>query len=495
MIFGGGRNMLDALQKINDTVQNTLWGFPLLFVIIFAGIVTTVRTDFFQFRHPLHIAAETVGGIARSLRKRKSGEKSEITQFQALCTALAATIGTGNIAGVAAAICTGGPGAVFWMWVSAIVGMMTNFTENVLGIYYRIKNADGEWCGGAMYYLRGGVGKMRGCRFLGNALAAAFAFFCMTASLGMGNMVQVNTMAQTMKVSFSVPPVFTGCLTAALVALVILRGIKGIGNAAEKLVPFMAIGYTIGALALVFVNRESLGDVFAAIFRGAFGMDAVCGGVFGTFLSKIVSMGFKRGIFSNEAGLGSSVTVHAASDVKEPVVQGMWGIFEVFVDTIVICTLTAAAILSSGVVDLSTGMMSTDVSFEGVDLVTYAFSGVFHKWAGAFISVTLLLFAFATVIGWSYYGVKAAEYLFGDRAVLPYKTVYVILSAVGAVMNVSAVWSISDTLNALMAIPNLIGVILLSGTAAAITRNYAARKFGESRVRPMLSAYDNYGKG
>lgn len=481
--------MIETLQQINDTVQNTLWGFPLLSMIIFAGLLTTVQTGFFQFRHPLHIASETVGGIIRGIKSGKKRGKGEITQFQALCTALAATIGTGNIAGVAAAIYTGGPGAVFWMWVSAIVGMMTNFTENVLGVYYRIKNGDGEWCGGAMYYLSGGVGKKRGCRIIGSALAAVFAFFCMAASFGMGNMVQVNTMAQTMKYSFSAAPTFTGCLTAVLIALVIIRGIRSIGSAAEKLVPFMAVGYTVGAAALIFVNRSEIGSVFAAIFRGAFGADTVCGGVFGTFLSKTVTMGFKRGIFSNEAGLGSSVTVHAASDVKEPVVQGMWGIFEVFADTIVICTLTAVAILSSGAVDLSTGLMNPAAPGEGIALVTYAFEGVFGGAAGAFISVTVILFAFATCIGWSYYGTKAAEYLFGERAVLPYKIIYVFLSAAGAVMNVSAVWSISDTLNAFMAIPNLIGVIILSGTAARITENYTRRKFGKSDEAPMLSAY------
>lgn len=373
------------------------------------------------------------------------------------------------------------------MWIVAFFGMMTNYSENVLGIYYRRKNSKGEWSGGAMYYLKDGLGSYKGCKQIGAILAVLFSVFCLLASFGIGNMSQVNSIAANMSSAFSVPTTVTGVVLMIIGALVIVGGLKRIASVTEKLVPFMAIAYILGALIVFFVNIGQVGAVFTAIFKGAFGLRAVGGGIVGSGVKLALTWGMKRGVFSNEAGLGSSVMVHSSSNVREPVRQGMWGIFEVFADTIVVCTLTAFAVLSSGLIDLETGAVLSESS--GSALVGQAFSTVFGSFGPAFIAIAILLFAFSTVLGWSHYGSKAWEYLFGTKSAIAYKIVFVLMIFIGCTMNLSLAWDLSDTFNGLMAIPNLIGVIALSPVVVKITRNYVARILKKENVKPMLSVF------
>jgi AGCS family alanine or glycine:cation symporter len=500
--------MVETIAKINGAINSVVWGVPMLILIIGTGIYLTVRTKFFQVTHAKHWFSKTIGGVfQKSSNVKKSNEKASISQFQALCTALAATIGVGNIAGVAAAIAAGGPGAVFWMWLSAFFGMMTNYSENVLGIYYRRKNAQGEWCGGAMYYLRDGLGSKKGCKQLGKILAVLFSIFCVMASFGIGNMSQVNTITSNITSVFKINALnrdiqigsgtvnlyslIVGLCLMFIAGLVIVGGIKRIAQVTERVVPFMAIVYIIGALVIFFANITKIGEVFGSIFSFAFGIRAVGGAAIGLAVKNAATWGFKRGVFSNEAGLGSSVMVHSASNVVEPVKQGMWGIFEVFADTIVVCTLTAFAILSSGLIDLESGVMLT--ANEKTALVSEAFGSVFNvgnlNIGGAFIAIAILLFAFSTVLGWSYYGTKAWEFLFGTKSTIIYKVVFVLFIVFGATMSLDLAWDISDTFNGLMALPNLIGVLTLSGTVIRITKNYVERTFKSSKADPMISAF------
>ncbi len=502
--------MLEMISKINGAINNVVWGIPMLILIIGTGIYMTIRTKFFQITHASHVSSKTIGGVfQKESGVTTSKEKSSISQFQALCTALAATIGVGNIAGVAAAIAAGGPGAIFWMWLSAFFGMMTNYSENVLGIYYRRKNSNDEWCGGAMYYLRDGLGSINGCSGIGKVLAVLFSVFCILASFGIGNMSQVNTISSNITSVFRIEALdrnliigtlkinlyalVVGILLMVLAGLVIVGGIKRIAQVTEKFVPFMACAYILGALVVFFINIGKAGEVFGAIFSFAFGLKAVGGAAVGLAVKSAVTWGLKRGVFSNEAGLGSSVMVHSASNVVEPVRQGMWGIFEVFADTIVVCTLTAFSILSTGLIDLTTGEMLS--ANEQTALVSEAFGTVFNigsvNVGGAFIAVAILLFAFSTVLGWSYYGTKAWEFLFGTKATILYKVVFVVFIVFGATMNLDLAWDISDTFNGLMAIPNLIGVLTLSGTVIKITSNYLSRTFHNSKEKPMLSAFED----
>ena len=477
-------NLIATIASINGKINSIVWGVPMLILIISTGIYMTIRTNFFQVTKAKYVNKETFLAIFTKKSVTKASDKKSISQFQALSTALAATIGTGNIAGVASAITIGGPGAVFWMWISAFFGMMTNYSENVLGIYYRKKNIHGEWSGGAMYYLEEGLKNKSGVSFLAKPLAILFSLFCVLASFGIGNMTQVNSISSALNSSFGIPTIVTGIVIAVVASLVIVGGIKRIGQVTEKIVPFMALAYIVGTLIIAFINFEHIPRVFSSIFTGAFGYDAVAGGISGALIKQAITMGFKRGVFSNEAGLGSSVMVHSSSDVKEPVVQGMWGIFEVFFDTIIVCTLTAFAILSTGA--LETGE-------AGVPLVSAAFSHGFGSFAGQFISLAILLFAFSTVLGWSFYGSKATEYLFGIKYTIVYKILFIIFIVVGSTMNLDLVWNISDTLNGLMAIPNLIGVLLLSGTVIKITKDYINRQIKgiDTKEKPMLSAYDH----
>lgn len=479
----------DAIAEVNGAVNGFVWGIPMLVLLVGTGILMTILTKFFQLSHIGHWFQNTIGGIFKDkhITKHTDKEDKSISQFQSLCTALAATIGTGNIVGVASALISGGPGAIFWMWIVAFFGMMTNYSENVLGIYYRRKNEKGEWCGGAMYYLKDGLGSYKGFKQIGAVLAVLFSVFCLLASFGIGNMSQVNSIAANMDAAFSVPPYITGIILVIIAALVIVGGLKRIASVAEKLVPFMAIAYIIGTLVIFFMNIGQAGAVFSAIFKGAFGLKAVGGGIVGSGVKLAVTWGMKRGVFSNEAGLGSSVMVHSNSNVKEPVRQGMWGIFEVFADTIIVCTLTAFAVLSSGIIDLETGAVLSSAS--GSALVGEAFRTVFGSFGPSFIAIAILLFAFSTVLGWSHYGSKAWEYLFGSKSTIAYKIVFVVMIFFGCTMNLALAWDLSDTFNGLMAIPNLIGVLSLSPVVVKITRNYVDRVIKGKDEKPILSVF------
>jgi len=481
--------MLQIIETVNSAVNDFVWGIPMLVLLVGTGILMTALTRVFQISHFGYWMKHTIGSIftEKHITAHTGKDDAAISQFQSLCTALAATIGTGNIAGVATALISGGPGAIFWMWIVAFFGMMTNFSENVLGIYYRRKDEKGEWHGGAMYYLRDGLGSKPGCRQLGAALAVLFSCFCLLASFGIGNMSQINSIASNMNAAFGVAPLATGVVLMAIAALVLLGGIKRIAAVAEKLVPFMALAYVVGACAIVACNWQNVGPAFASIFKGAFAMKAVGGGIVGSGVKMALTWGMKRGVFSNEAGLGSSVMVHSSSNVREPVRQGMWGIFEVFADTIVVCTMTAMTVLTSGLVDLDTGEVLSRA--EDTALVGEAFGTVFGALGPMFIAVAILLFAFSTVLGWSHYGSTAFSYLFGTKAAVVYKAVFVVFIVFGATMDLSLAWDLSDTFNGLMAIPNLIGVIVLSPIVMKITGNYVARRIRGEKVEPMLSAF------
>lgn len=490
---------LATVAHVNDVINNFVWVKIGLILLLGTGIIMTCLTGFFQVLHFRHWWKHTIGELfnKESDSKDKS-DKHNISQFQSLCTALAATVGVGNIAGVASAIVAGGAGSIFWMWIAAFFGMMTNYSENVLGIYYRRKNERGEWCGGPMYYLRDGLGRHKNCRTLGAVLAVAFCIFCLFASFGIGNLSQNNTIAVNLNAAFNVPTWVTGIGIVIVAALVIIGGIKRIAAVTEKIVPFMVALYMIGALVIFFSNIQSAGLVFKSIFGCAFGIKAVEGGFVGVTVKSVITWGFKRGVFSNEAGLGSSVMVHSCSNVREPVRQGMWGIFEVFADTIVVCTLTAFVILSSGVVDPATGTVlvtgADGVALEKTALVGAAFSTVFGKFGTGFIAIAVMLFAFSTTLGWSVYGSKAWEYLFGRKSVIGYKIFFVLMCFVGPQLTSSLAWDISDTFNGMMMIPNLIGVLVLSPEVYKITKNYIARHIHGKEEKPILSSFEDVQK-
>ena len=490
-------SFLDGVAKVNDAVNGFVWGVPALVLLTAVGILMTVLTRVFQVTHFGHWVKKTIGAVFHDRHVTTHTSDKSISQFQSLCTALAATVGTGNIVGVAGAIMVGGPGAVFWMWAMAFLGMMTNYSENVLGIYYRRRNAHGEWSGGAMYYLRDGLGARKGCKTVGRVLAWLFSLFCLIASFGIGNMTQVNSISGNMEAVFGVPTWVTGVVITLLVGLVVVGGLKRIASVTEKIVPFMVILYIVGTVVILIANISQFGAVFTAIFRGAFAMEAAAGGIVGYGIKLAIEQGMKRGVFSNEAGLGSSVMVHSSSNVREPVRQGMWGIFEVFADTIIVCTLTAFSILSSGLVNLETGITATEYTTQAGDLLTLtkanlvscAFNRQFGFVGSAFIAVSIMLFAFSTVLGWSHYGTKACEYLLGEKRTIPYRVVFVLLVFGGAVMGDNLAWDLADTFNGLMMIPNLIGVIALSGVVAKITRNYINRNLKGKKEPPMYSAF------
>lgn len=482
-------NVVNVISDVNKVINNFVWGLPMLVLLVGTGILMTCLTKVFQLSHFGHWMKNTLGSIFtdKHITQHTGQDDRSISQFQSLCTALAATIGTGNIVGVATALISGGPGAIFWMWIVAFFGMMTNYSENVLGIYYRRKNANGEWCGGAMYYLQDGLGAKKGMKQIGTILAVLFSIFCLLASFGIGNMSQINSIAGNMNTAFHIPNEITGVVLMILAALVIIGGLKRIASVTEKLVPFMAIIYVIGAFIVCILNADEIGPAFVSIFKGAFQMKAVGGGIVGSGIKLAITWGMKRGVFSNEAGLGSSVMVHSSSNVKEPIRQGMWGIFEVFADTIVVCTLTAMVVLTSGLVDLNTGAVLS--SSEGSALVGEAFATTFGVFGPAFIAVAILLFAFSTVLGWSQYGTRAFEFLFGSEKAVLYRVVFIVVIFFGATMSLDLAWDLSDTFNGLMAIPNLIGVLSLSPIVAKITKNYVDRKLRGMDVKPMLSAF------
>ena len=490
--------MLETITNVNGFINGLVWGWPALILLGFVGVLMTILTKFYQVGHFGHWMKNTLGAIFKDKDVTGHTKDRSISQFQSLCTALAATVGTGNIVGVAGAIATGGPGAVFWMWLIAFFGMMTNYSENVLGILYRRKDAKGEWHGGAMYYLRDGLGAKKGCKTIGLVLAWLFSLFCLLASFGIGNMSQVNSMVSNVYSAFGIPTIATGIFLVIAVGLVILGGLKRVASITEKLVPFMVVLYFIGTIIIICLNITSIPAIFVAIFKGAFSVKAVAGGGFGAGIALAMKMGFKRGVFSNEAGLGSSVMVHSSSNVKEPIRQGMWGIFEVFADTIIVCTLTAITILGSGAIDLTTGEAIPSVLEEiggSTALMSYAFGNVFGVFGRGFIAIAILLFAYSTVLGWSHYGATACRYLFGEKlgdvAVWVYRVVFVLIVLAGSLMEAQLAWDISDTFNGLMMIPNLIGVLVLSPMVAKCTKNYVDRHMKNKDVEPMLSVWDD----
>ena len=497
----------DKVAEINGSVNGVVWGIFGLALLIGTGVIVTLSTKVFQVSHIGLWWKNTIGSLFTSNVLKHRKEKGVISPFQALCTALAATVGTGNIAGVAAAIAIGGAGAVFWMWVAAFLGMMTNYSENVLGLYFRRKNEKGEWSGGAMYYLQDGLGKKKGMKWVGKVLAILFCIFAMLASFGIGSMGQVNKIVANVASAFDVSAlssvevfsgvslynIILGALLMALTALITLGGLKRIANVAEKIVPFMVVLFVAGSLVIIGVNYASILPAFKAIFVNAFKPEAFVGGGIGAVISKVVTQGFKRGVFSNEAGLGSSVMVHSNSNIKEPVKQGMWGIFEVFADTMVVCTMTALVILTAGglnggVFNAVTGIIQP--GYTDATLVGGAFNSVF-SWGGIgekFIAIAMFLFAFTTVLGWSHYGSKAWEYLFGAKTTFIFRIIHVCTVIFGAVLTSSLAWDISDTFNGLMMIPNLIGVLVMSPLVVKITKNYLRRvKKGED-IEPMYNA-------
>ncbi len=492
--------MVEVIEKVNGVINNAVWGWPALILLGFVGILMTVLTKVFQISHIRHWFKNTIGAIFGDRSVTKHTKDKSISQFQSLCTALAATVGTGNIVGVASAIAVGGPGAVFWMWIIAFFGMMTNYSENVLGILFRRKNKNGEWSGGAMYYLRDGLGGKKGLKWLGAILAVLFSIFCLLASFGIGNMSQVNSMVGNITEGFKIPDVITlgswsissnlivGICLLIAVGLVVVGGLKRVASFTEKIVPFMIVLYIIGSFVIMGTHYYNIPAAFVAIFKYAFTAQSVAGGAAGFTVMLAMKQGFKRGVFSNEAGLGSSVMVHASSNVKEPVRQGMWGIFEVFADTIIVCTLTALTILSSGIFNLETGLKA-DAYANVADsaLMGQAFGTVFGDLGPMFVAVAIFFFAYSTVLGWSHYGTKAWEYLFGTKSTFIYRTIFVIMVLGGAVLNAQLAWDLSDTFNGLMMIPNLIGVIVLSPIVVKCTKNYVDRKFRNKDVAPMLS--------
>ena len=493
---------MDKIVSFNDAINSFIWGKG-VWLLIFTGVLMTCLTRFFQIAHLGEWMKNTIGSLFRKDVIGHSKEKSSISPFQALCTALAATVGTGNIAGVSAAICIGGAGAVFWMWIAAFFGMMTNYSENVLGIYYRRKNEEGEWSGGAMYYLQDGLGGYKGFKKVGKVLAVIFAFFAMLASFGIGSMGQVNKIVLNVESAFPIAKLqntvlfasvnlyqlIIGIVIMVLVALIVLGGLKRIASFAEKVVPIMIVLFVVGSLVIIGRNYAGIIPAFKAIFVNAFKPIAALGGGVGFVISKVMTQGFKRGVFSNEAGLGSSVMVHSNSNVKEPVKQGMWGIFEVFADTMIVCTMTALVVLTSGVYNMTTGEIAEGTT--DATLVASAFNK-FFPWGGIgakFVAAAMFLFAFTTVLGWSHYGAKSCEYVFGSKSVYTFKMIHVLTTVFGAILTSSLAWDISDTFNGLMMIPNLIGVIAMSGVVMKITKNYIDRKKRGQKIEPVIS-YD-----
>ncbi len=402
------------------------------------GLYFTVKTGFFQLRHPLLIFRNTFGALG------KAQSKDGISPFSALSCALAACMGTGNIIGVAAALKSGGPGAVFWMIVSALLGEMTCFAENTLGIEYREKSSRNEWLGGSMSYIEKA--------FSSRKAACAFSFFCMGASLGMGNMTQGNAIASALCETQRISPLAVGIAVAALTGMILLGGVKRIASFTEKLIPLASAVFILALVAVIIKNCIEIPAAVSLIMKNAFGFEAIAGGFAGSTISKAVSTGVARGVFSNEAGLGSSPIVHAASNVKDSAVQGMWGITEVFIDTVLMCSLTALALLTSG---------AYTEKLTPVQMNTAAFEAVLGNHAYVFVSASLCVFAFATVTGWAYYGEKAAEYIFGEKAITPYRIIYLIFIIIGCTSKLETVWALADIFNALMAVPNLIALMKL----------------------------------
>ncbi len=447
--------LLDMITKINNTV---VWGPAMLVLLIGAGLFLTFRLKFMQFGKLGYVFKHTIGSVFS--KNQHSKDESGVSPFQAVTTALAGTIGTGSIAGIATAIMSGGPGAVFWMWVSALLGMATKYSEIVLSLKYREKNEKGEWRGGPMYYIKNGLGI--------KWLAALFAVFAMIACLGTGNATQSNSISVALNSTFGVNVWITGVVLTVIVACVILGGVRRIASVNEKMVPFMAVFFVVCSVAALLMNIKEVPDAFALIFREAFNFKAAFGGVTGYGIMRAMQFGFSRGVFSNEAGLGSAPIAHAASSTKEPVKQGLWGMFEVFFTTIIICTVSALVILT-------TGVWNSGLGYDGAALSIASFDKIIPGVGGLGVTVSTVFFALSTILGWAYYGEVAVSYLFKNnakKAVFVYRIVYVAFVLVGAVSDLKLVWAISEMMNGLMAIPNLIGIIGLSGVVAKATKEY-----------------------
>ena len=523
---------MNIITTINDKI---VWGAPMLVMMLFTGMYFTAKTGFFQLRKFPHILKSTVFS-------RDKTSADGISPFAAMCQALAATLGTGNIAGVSTALSIGGAGAVFWMWISAFFGMMTGYAENVLGIFYRKKDGS-RYLGGAMRYIKTGLSEKKSTRPLAKPFAVIYAVLCVLAGFGMGNAAQMNSAAEALKTSFGLPQIITGVVLAGLAALIVFGGVKRISAVTSKLVPFMSAFYILGCLYIVISNAEYIPAAFEMIIKSAFGFKQIGGGIAGAAVRTAVSMGIKRGVFSNEAGLGTSVFSHSQSRIEEPVVCGMWSVFETFFDTILMCSLTAFVLLVSNVQpNISTEIpnVTTEVQYfrltesnrlitdgvrlpekltvygihgevinaelppeftysnimtitgeehdgqivsakieplRGVGLAECAFTAKFGKLAGMILSVLVAMFAFSTVIGWSYFGAEAASFLFGDKTRKPFCVMFIAFSVAGACVNMTAAWGISDMLNGLMAIPNLIAVLILSPKVIELTKDYSARTF------------------
>ena len=461
--------MLATIESINNVVNNFIWGVPAMICIVGVGLLLSIRTGFLQIRKFPYAMKVTIG---RMLKKREASDGA-LTPFQAVCTALAATVGTGNIAGVAGAIAIGGPGAVFWMWISALLGMCTKFSEVTLAVHFREKYAEGDLVGGPMYYIKNGLKKQW------HWLAYLFAAFGVLTVFGTGNATQVNTITTAIdsalynygvisEQNVSTLNLVIGIILAVLIGLILLGGIKRIGQVAEKLVPFMAVIYIILAIGVVILNYRNIPTVFASIFKGAFSPASVTGGAVGSFFMSM-KKGVSRGIFSNEAGLGTGSIAHACADTRKPVKQGFFGIFEVFVDTIVICTLTALVILCSGV-PVGYG------DAAGAELTILGFTSTYGSWVSIFTAIAMCCFAFSTIIGWGLYGTRCVEFLLGTRANRPFMILYALVAIVGATMELGLMWNIAETFNGLMVIPNLIAVFLLSGVVVRLVKEYFDRE-------------------
>ena len=485
--------ILKVVEDINDKINGIVWGWPMIILILGTGVLITILLKGMQVRKFKDSINSTIVPAIREIGKKKEkSDKKEnsISQFEAFSAAISGTVGTGNIIGVTSAILTGGPGAVVWMWVSAFFGMITNYAENLLGLYYRKRDKDGNFSGGAFYYIAYGLKQ----KWLGYIAA----FFCMIAAIGMSG-VQTNKISGTITTVINndsnTAKIVIGIIVAVITSVVIIGGIKRIGKIASMLVPFMSLVFIALSLVIIGINFKAIPETFKVIFTSVFSTKALAGGVGGYAFSQIIKKGMARGVFSNEAGLGSSVIAHSASETREPVKQGLWGIFEVFFDTFVICTLTAFVVIST---NISSGAFYTDAFGEAANdsaVSLGAFSQNLGITGTVIFSIFLPLFAFTTILAWSYYGEKATEFCFqwlprkGQKvAVIIFKLIYVALIVAAAVISSNLIWDIDDTFNGLMALPNLIAVILLSGKVVKITKNYYDRKKGKD-VEPMLSAY------
>ena len=463
--------MIETITAVNTAVNNFIWGVPAMVCIIGVGLLLSVRTGFLQIRKFPYTIKTTIGRMFR----KKDASDGAMTPFQAVCTALAGTVGTGNIAGITTAVTLGGAGTIFWLWITALIGMCTKYSEVLLAVKFRERNEMGDWVGGPMYYIKNGLGKRW------RWLAVLFCIFAALAALGTGNAIQagnivgsINTLVLTINPDFGGTATLNlvlGIVLAILAAVVLFGGIKRLGAVTEKLVPIMAVVYIVACLAVIIYNGANLPTVFHDIFVGAFTPSGITGGAVGSMIL-VITWGMKRGIFSNEAGLGTAPMAHATTSEREPVKQAVYGIFEVF-NTIIICSLTGLTMLTSGI-DLSFGTTGETA------LVSASLGTLFTPQGGALIiAICLVLFAFSTILGWALYGTRCCEFLLGPKASKPYRVIYVLVIVVGATTDLELVWSIADTLNGLMALPNLIALAALSGVVVKTTREHFAKERDE----------------